>query len=252
MITSSPVGFRENLWFRAKTLEYRPIPSFLRKALIGRVLPDPFAQGRTRFLNGREVIFLHVPKTGGTSLAKALDIPNGHVPLSRFVTSDADRFRAGFSIAFVRNPWDRLYSSFNYLHTAAGINKSRDARWALQNISPYETFESFVMALKDPAVRRRIWQWPHFRPQIDWVGLPGEDSVNVSYLGRFETLHEDFSTLCEMLGANVDLPHTRRAQRYGAKHFTPEMIAIIGEIYHKDSTLFDYDGPEAALRDKDY
>ena len=57
-------------------------------------------------------IFIHVPKTGGSSVKKALGIKvHGHKKFSDWSKDYPDYF----SFAFTRNPWDRFVSSFFYL-----------------------------------------------------------------------------------------------------------------------------------------
>lgn len=238
--------FKEKLWFRVKTLEYAPLPMTLRRAMIGRLVPNPYGENRIMRINGRDVAFLHVPKTGGTALSSALGLQHGHVPVSRFIAQDAARFDAALSFAFVRNPWDRLFSAFNYLHSAIGLNQSRDLRWSGTYLARYPNFEAFVLALETPATRRIIWQWPHFRPQADWICLPGEDHVRAKYVGRFENIAQDSADLAAQLGVEIDLPVTRRAQSYAEKRFTPRMISIIGDLYGQDARIFGYGGPEEA------
>lgn len=240
------ISRREDLWFRVKKLEYAPLPIPLRRAMVGRLVPDPFQENRVKVINGREVIFLHVPKTGGTAISKALGFQYGHVPVSRFIAREPARFDAAFSFAFVRNPWDRLFSAFNYLHAAIGLNQSRDLRWAGKHLARYPDFEAFVHALKTPATRRVIWQWPHFRSQADWLSLPGDGPVQASFVGRFEDITQDSADLASQLGVEIDLPVTRRAQSYAEKRFTPQMVSIIGDLYARDARLFGYDGPEEA------
>ena len=234
---------REEMRLRLRDWEHRPLPAGLRAGLVRRLTPDPFEERSAVGPDGRTLVFVHVPKTGGTSLADALGIRSGHVPVSRFRAHDAARFADAFSFAFVRNPWDRLYSSYNYLRTAVGVNASPDVRWAESNLMQYGDFEGFVLALKELDYRRRIMLWPHFRPMRDWICIPGHDKPEVDFVGRFETLNDDLATLCAELGLSVDLPHNRKPQAYLEKRFTPEMIDVIGDIYKCDRDTFGYDFP---------
>lgn len=233
-------SLRERARFKLGMFEYSAMPQPLRRALIRALAPDPFELRSTKKDLDQEVIFIHVPKTGGTSLATALGLMPGHVPASRFQAYDPVRFATAYSFAFVREPADRLYSSFNYLRTAIGLNRSRDVRWAETYLAPYNDFESFVLALKDKSVRQKIMAWPHFRPMCAWLCLPGSREPQVRFIGHFETLTADVETLCQELGLSFNLPHTRKPQTYLEKRFTTEMLEIISDLYRHDEDIFGY------------
>ena len=58
----------EKVRFRLRDVEHTELPTPLRQALI-KTLPDPY-EGRSASLKGgREIIFLRVPKTDGTSVS---------------------------------------------------------------------------------------------------------------------------------------------------------------------------------------
>lgn len=230
----------EKVRFRLRDVEHTELPTPLRQALI-KTLPDPY-EGRSAssLKGGREIIFLHVPKTGGTSLSEALKLGRGHIPATRFQAADPDRFERAFKFAFVRDPVDRLFSSFNYLRTAIGLNNSPDVRWSETYLADYQGFDDFLDALQNPSVRRRIMSWPHFRPMHCWLCRPGDTVPLVDFLGRFESLSEDVVSLAATLGVSVGLPHTRKPQNYLEKKITLDMINFIREIYRSDVEIFEY------------
>lgn len=183
-----------------------------------------------------------MPKTGGTSLSEALSLRQGHIPATRFQAADPDRFQWSFKFAFVRDTVDRLFSSFNYLRMAIGLNNSPDVRWSEKYLADYQGFDDFVDALQTSRVRRCIMSWPHFRPMHSWLCRPGDTVPMVDFLGRFESFSEDAMSLAATLGVSVDLPHTRKPQGYMEKKIVPDMINFIREIYRNDVEIFGYWG----------
>ncbi|HEC05394.1 MAG TPA: hypothetical protein ENJ12_00950, partial [Thiolapillus brandeum] len=131
---------------------------------------------------------MHIPKTGGQSMLPVWyrhRIPViGHdirqpdyVSLARY---KADMDPDCFAFAFVRNPWDRLVSTFFYLKKG-GDNE--DDRKDAEKYLPYEDFRTFVLE----AFRgREIFEQLHLRPQYTW--LSDGDRLVVDSVGRFEDL----------------------------------------------------------------
>ena len=113
------------------------------------------------------VVLVHVPKTGGTSIARALYGTDGvgH----RTARDLRDELGAGawaraFTFAVVREPVDRLASAFRYLK--AGGSNRLDAAFRDRALGPYPTLDAFVLGWLTPHASR---SWVHFRPQSDFV-----------------------------------------------------------------------------------
>lgn len=143
---------------------------------------------------GRRFIFIHIPKTGGTALAMALearamkdDVLVGDTPKARqrkgrlagvktagrlwkhSTLADIrglateDEIATFFTLALVRNPWDRIVSYYHWLraqafaHPAVGLAKARDFSGFLNHpqtvtsltLAPYGSY------LRDGAGRER-------------------------------------------------------------------------------------------------
>ena len=56
--------------------------------------------------------FVHINKTGGTSVVVALGLPFGHLTAREKIEQlGRERWDGRFTFAFVRNPWDRVAST---------------------------------------------------------------------------------------------------------------------------------------------
>lgn len=187
-------------------------------------------------------IFVHTPKTAGTSIGEALyGHWVGHVPISRFAAFDALKFESFFKFAFVRNPWDRLLSAFAHLKGHGEPLAPRESHWSSEYLAGIESFESFVLKLRDERFRALIVNDVHFRPQLDWITLPGSDHIALDFLGRFETLEEDFAKVSLRLGASADLPVRKQTKRLPYRDaYSKAMRAIVEEIYREDIHRLDY------------
>ena len=187
-------------------------------------------------------VFIHVPKTGGLSVASALfgHEATSHRPVSAFIAADEARFEQYFSFAFVRNPFDRLYSAYRFLK--GGGRTIEDARFAEQIGLARMPFPEFVVRLLP---RLEVRTWVHFLPQTAFLVHRGR--VRVDHVGRFETIERDFETIRLRLRIETaSLPHVNpsaESRRPFEANFTPEAVRVVEKIYRKDLETFGYCPP---------
>jgi hypothetical protein len=212
-------------------------------------------------------VFVHVPKTGGTSIECALGLrgrsrredrralygriesdvlkQRGFVSgyLQHLTAADlralapAGSFSGYFSFAIVRNPWDRLVSSF--------VNKdphlSRQARAVGVELEGLE-FEDYVDATGE-------LRHAHLQPQWEYL-MDSDGKRLVDFVGRFESLQDSFREICRRLGIRRQLPHAKKSQRRESSDFrdyyTEAARKAVGERYARDIALFGYEFREPA------
>jgi hypothetical protein len=70
----------------------------------------------------RRTLFIHIPRTAGTSITRALYGNNlfMHHSASYFKAIDQEIFRSSFKFSVVRNPWDRLVSAYHLFKVGHG------------------------------------------------------------------------------------------------------------------------------------
>ncbi len=164
--------------------------------------------GNRNFL-GEPMDFVHVPKTGGTSIVTALGIERGH-----YRASELQRPR----FAFVRHPLDRLVSQFVF-GTQNPAKKMEQYRMGAT------TLREFLL-LPDNLLTA---------PQVYWI------DAEVDFLGRFERLTEDFARI-----SHRPLGHERKSIRGPWQdYFDPETLDMAVKRYRCDFDAFGYEIPEA-------
>jgi len=168
-------------------------------------------------------LFVHVPKTAGQSieqffmdrlqldwdrdreklLLQANDDPSrgteklAHLSASEYLSGgyiSEEEFSDCFKFSFVRNPWKRILSEYRY-----------------RNYFHHRSFKDFVLN-KLPAPG---WddKYRHVMPQYDML-YSREGELLVDFVGRFETLQQDFDTVCERLGIKDSrLPHRNKSDK---------------------------------------
>ena len=185
-----------------------------------------------------ECIFIHIPKTAGTSIAKALfNQTSRHVPWYEYEKADSAKFRKYFKFAFVRNPWDRLVSTYFFLKNG-GMNET-DRKWAEENIAPYAGFEEFI---ENWFTESNTWEWVHFRPQYYFI-CDKQCNIRMDFIGRYENLVNDFKVVAARLGLQATLqPGNLSPHRHYTTYYSNKTYDIVSRIYQKDIKLFNYKG----------
>lgn len=181
-------------------------------------------------------IFIHIPKTAGTSVARALfGSDSRHIPCIEYEKANPKKFRSYFKFAFVRNPWDRLFSAYHFL-VRGGMN-DYDRTWAKTHLAHYQSFEQFVHEWVN---EENIMSWVHFRPQLHFI-TDSTGKIAMDFLGKMENISSDFDLVCRKLGVTASLPALNMTDKdHYLKAYTAEMIEIVAQAYRNDITLLGY------------
>ena len=207
---------------------------------------------------GRKYIFIHIPKTGGTSMALALeeramadDVMLGDTPKAKKrrrkvhglethgrlwkhstlgdidgLVSDQD-VQDLFTFTLVRNPWDRMVSYYHWLQTQnfenlfVRLSKSMEFSDFLQ-VSP-------VMASMKAAPARTYMTT---RQGVEKCDL---------YV-RLEHFKTDIAPLEAHLGFSLDLPQENTSERHKSyqSYYSAQLRDVVAEMCQEDIERFDY------------
>ena len=197
-------------------------------------------------LDETRCIFIHVPKCGGRSVAKALfgEEHVGHATHRQYrMLFTREEYRSYFKFAIVRNPWDRLVSAFHYLK--GGGNGEPDARWADEHLKGFDDFETFVREWL-PAKKLDSIYW-HFMTQTHFTSTEAGTS-ELDFIGHFETLERDYDTIAGKLGIETRLPRLNTSKRRldYRSYYTDETASIAAEAYKVDIEAFGYQFDDVA------
>jgi len=138
-------------------------------------------------------LYIHVPKTAGVSVRDSGLIgeknKRGHAHARNI--KDIKNY---FSFCFVRNPYSKFLSSYNYLKTAPPGYSTKHLIGGLKRAEYlnkfYPTFKEFCLGLREG--RLNGFDDKHFLDlQKDWV-CDKEGNIIVNFIGRFENLSEDW------------------------------------------------------------
>lgn len=189
--------------------------------------------------NRYHCIFIHIPKTAGSSVLYSLfGEPSRHVPYFVYQRTNPGKFGRYFKFAFVRNPWDRLVSSYFYLRNGGSGGEDKD--WSDRNLVRYPDFRSFVHGWVN---EQNVMTWRHFVPQSYYV-LDRNGAMMLDFLGRYERLAEDFRHIADRLGRNVAIKAMNASEHAPySSYYDEETSAIVRRVYARDIEAFGYSAP---------
>ncbi|WP_417523098.1 sulfotransferase family 2 domain-containing protein [Marinovum sp.] len=207
---------------------------------------------------GRRYIFVHIPKTGGTAMALALedrakadDILIGDTPKAQrrrkrlkaltargrlwkhAMLADIDgvvgpeELNDFLIFTLVRNPWDRVVSYYHWLRTQSFDHPAVTLAQSL----------SFADFLRAEHVQASLQHSPAARYVTDAQGRERE-----ALFLRLEHLEADKAPLEAHLGFQLEMPHANRSDRtadYRA-YYDDAGAAIIARVCAADIARFGY------------
>lgn len=183
-------------------------------------------------------IFVHIPKTGGISVAKSLfgNLAGGHCSVKdyRFLFG-SEAYESMFTFAFVRHPFTRLASAYRFLKQ--GGMTEEDRKWKEKNITDYHSVDEFVRGW---VRKNNVNLWKHFRKQSQF--LYGKKEVDVDFVGKTENINNDFNKIKNTLGVEGELSHLNKTGKNSYKNiYSEESKRIIKEVYKEDFENFGYE-----------
>lgn len=189
----------------------------------------------------KKFFFIHVPKTAGKSIRFSLfGQANGarHCSAYHLRKCFPELWNQSFSFCFVRNPYDRLYSAFRYL-LGGGNLQERDLQFRKKVLRSTQSFETFIHDWLDSD---RVYSYLHFIPQYEFVYH--KDKLMVDYVGRFETLSDDYAFLRQKIQLPCELKHLNSSRHASYADitdiYTTDMARKVQKVYEKDFQLFGY------------
>tara|TARA_R100000008_G_scaffold86400_1_gene79331 strand:+ start:3592 stop:4269 length:678 start_codon:yes stop_codon:yes gene_type:complete len=217
----------------------------------------------------RKIIFVHIPKCGGTSIEDTLffdkkteknlfgiatqeqrkkfrrgTLLRTNAGLQHMLASDilleagSELFNECFKFSFSRNPFDRVISHFFW---ARGQKKYQN----MLNLSIDDfSFKNYLLNM-DPRrsnMANNPFPHSHFRNQCDFI-LDNADNLLLDFVGKLENFQEDLKTVCDKIGIPAqELLHKNKSQhKHYTEYYDDETREIVAEKYAKDIEYFGYE-----------
>jgi len=177
------------------------------------------------------IIFIHINKTGGSSIGKALGMPLEHrTAVEKIAQLGQKKWDSCFSFAVVRNPWDKVVSHYHY---RVQTNQTGLADAQIE----FKQWVKLCYQEQNPAYYDKPKM---FQPQTDWIS-DQQGNIKVNHICKFETLNADFATLCKTINKTAELPHIKTSNREKySEYYDNETAEIVRKWFQEDIDLFIY------------
>jgi len=216
---------------------------------------------KSKFLNlradqiRRGFVYIHLPKTAGTSLMQALRIRGSgdivsHSPAKEFLPLIKMLFPKVISITFVRNPYTRFVSLYNfarqgetYYHSVKNPANAPGGKHVDYDILSDKSLEQCAELLIQGKLGLIPTDTiPFWRPQIEWL-VDWQGKMAVDFIGRVETLDYDLKQLQKLHGIISDpVPWLNKStDDKTMPQFTGRTRELVRLYYKRDFEMLGYE-----------
>lgn len=195
--------------------------------------------GRIIVCESWNLIYIRVPKSGNTSICKAL---KGGMEKKVDLGKLQDYVGKYTVFSFVRNPWARLVSAYNDKVQSGHADKTNaakrlsviDSRFCVG--MQFEEFAELVCDLSDSKTEKHIKSQSYF--------LVRQGRLVPDFIGRIESMDSDWHRLQQQIGFSFEVGHSNRTRSKGSyrDYYKSSRIKnLVGDRYASDVDLFNYD-----------
>ncbi|MBT0668336.1 sulfotransferase family 2 domain-containing protein [Novosphingobium profundi] len=200
------------------------------------------ARRRSAVFEQAGIVFVHVPKAAGTSIADQLyGRFIGHFSISDVIAGCPARVLALPRFTVVRNPWDRLVSAWSFARAGSGSggNVKVGMHRPGQYTSPdFVDFDRFVL------------EW---LPAQDWTAIDGvfeeqaayvlddKGQLALDHVGDLGRMNATEAWVSEAIGKEVRFGKGNSSSHADYRsYYRPETIDAVASHYRRDIALFDF------------
>jgi chondroitin 4-sulfotransferase 11 len=190
----------------------------------------------------KDFLRIGIPKTASVSIESSGLIKEKNKTIRPILARDIKNIKDFFSFAIVRNPYEKVLSTYFYW-TKVGNSRNSGSDSFYKFTKKYPTFESFIMDY-DNSEALEIYQSSKY---TQWKFITDiDDNIIIDFVGRFDNLEEDFKKIQLINGTKeknlLTLPHLNKSKHdFWKTYYNDEMAEIIYEKWKDDFVNLNFD-----------
>lgn len=204
-----------------------------------------------KILMSEKLLMIHIPKCAGITMNLIIGLDNpryygnkyGHHYADFVKNRMGDSYGKYNTFCIIRNPWDRLWSSYNFMKIGSTFMRATN-----KNIF---SFEDYVF---DIYKTKKYQQYSsqingdnlYYHRQSNWI-FDNDGNKIVDIVGKFEdltSLVNDIESKLELGGLTIKLKstHSNKTKKpHYRSVYNKDMIDVVTEMYNDDIILGNYE-----------
>jgi hypothetical protein len=196
----------------------------------------------------KKVLFLHVPKTAGSSIhatyRRIIDVRLHNISGCAEDYIELNGLDGYFKFGFKRNPYSRFRSLYQYFATMESSHMFFKYNEKISRVvARYKSLDAFATDFPELNVRSNF----HFKTQADYLCTRSGDAL-VDFMGSVENIKTDNLRLAKILGLQDTLASSALVESNKSSMssefdiaVTPTVIEVVNHIYRRDFTDLGYE-----------
>ena len=176
-----------------------------------------------------KALFVHIPRTGGQSVCRAVHCSDGHISLSCSMSMLGDTFDGCKAVSIIRNPWDHAVSWYCYMQGSGNLESPKEhvdgfRKWVAEGCPGSTAMWSGITS--------------NVLNQMAWL----KSSITCDVFKFPEGIRQAIDSIAEATGVNVSsgLPRdgpSARLPNY-ATYYDDATVHAIAEIREREIMVF--------------
>jgi len=202
-------------------------------------------------MESKKLLMIHIPKCAGVTMNQIIGLNNpkffgnhyGHHHANFIKNVMGDKYKNYTSFCIIRNPWDKLWSSYNFMKSGSefiSINNN--------NLNSFQNYISNIYNTKKYLNNTSKTNGTElfFHKQSNWI-MDNNGNQIIDIIGKFEdlpslvkTIENDFNM--NGLSEKLKNTHSNRTKKINYQDaYTDDIVSMVREMYVDDIKLGDYE-----------